>query len=274
MTQSRTTLLTAAVAITASLVAIHPAFAGGCSRGGHSSGHYSGHANSYHRYDNHYNGNHYHHQPVQRYNYSQAQYPPVQVIPQQVAPPPVQTIPQTVPSQQIAVGRQTAPAPQTQVIPAQVVQPSAPTTSVRQASVSNTAQPSAPAPSTGQVDVTQSALQALGGFAPPAETPAEQQTQTIAAPPAHVGIWRATIGNGSTVQLNLQADGRFSWEATNKSGDSSTFRGSYSVDSGSLTLKRSLDNQALAGSMTQKDSNSFTFQLSSSNAGALNFVRS
>ena len=117
-----------------------------------------------------------------------------------------------------------------------------------------------------------SALQALGGFAPPQSAPA--QTQTPAQTPAHVGNWTATLGNGARVQLTLQSDGNFSWVATNKTGSASSFSGRYTVGTGSLTLIRGNDNQQLGGSMTTSNSNTFSFKVAGNNAAAINFNRS
>ncbi len=127
-------------------------------------------------------------------------------------------------------------------------------------------QQAAPVQQQAPANAQTSALQALGGFAPPQTA----QVQT----PAHVGNWSATLGNGASVQLVLQADGSFSWSATNKSGNASTFQGSYTVGNGSLTLTRANDSQRLAGSMTTTSNNAFSFKLAGNNAAGINFTRS
>lgn len=125
-------------------------------------------------------------------------------------------------------------------------------------------------------DAERSALEALGGFAAPAETAPSEVTASAEAPsqPAHIGQWRAALPNGSSVQLTLQADGSFVWVATSKDGSNSSFEGTYSVGQASLILVRSSDNQKLTGAMTLTGSDGFSFQLNSKKAAALNFVRS
>jgi hypothetical protein len=91
---------------------------------------------------------------------------------------------------------------------------------------------------------------------------------------SYVGNWNAALGNGANVRLVLRADGSFSWSATNKTGNASTFRGTFSVGNGSLTLTRADDNQRLAGSMTTGSSNAFSFKMAGNNAANINFVRS
>ena len=124
-------------------------------------------------------------------------------------------------------------------------------------------------------DAIQSALLALGGFAPPQTAthdaavqalPTQQQTFT--------GSWTANLSNGARVQLLLQADGSFSWTAVNKDGQSSSFQGTYSMDNSSLSLSRSSDGQKLSGNLTNSDANKFSFKLSDAQASSLDFVRS
>ena len=136
-------------------------------------------------------------------------------------------------------------------------------------------------PAATSADVTStaelSALQALGGFAPPQaeSTAAAPQAQTVpAATPAHVGTWSASMPNGARVQLTLNPDGSFSWSAINSAGNASTFQGSYQFDGTTLTLNRSNDNQKLAGAMTFTSAGTFNFKLSDAQAGNLAFTRS
>ncbi len=75
------------------------------------------------------------------------------------------------------------------------------------------------------------------------------------------------------MRLNLQADGRFSWVATNKSGQTSTFQGAYTFGNGALTLIRSNDNQKLSGSITLAGNQSFIFKLSGAKDNGLSFAR-
>jgi len=126
-------------------------------------------------------------------------------------------------------------------------------------------------------DAQQSALQALGGFAPPQETtpaspePVQQTVQT--QQPSFTGTWTASLANGARVQLALQADGSFSWTAINKDGQSSVFQGIYNVENGSLSLTRNNDGQKLSGSVTTTGTNAFSFQLSVAQSSSLDFVR-
>lgn len=137
------------------------------------------------------------------------------------------------------------------------------------------------APVATSADVTStaelSALQALGGFAPPQaeSTAAAPQAQTVpAATPAHVGTWSASMSNGARVQLSLNGDGSFSWSAINSAGNASTFQGSYQFDGTTLTLNRSNDNQKLTGALTFTSAGTFNFKLSDAQAGNLAFTRS
>ncbi|TWT34306.1 hypothetical protein [Blastopirellula retiformator] len=136
------------------------------------------------------------------------------------------------------------------------------------------AQPQQQAP----VNAETSALEALGGFAPPAAQPEASQpvvTTPVATNdlPEHVGRWSANLANGAKIQLDLNANGSFSWSAINKSGSTSSFQGTYEINSGSLTLIRSTDNQKLAGSLQTSGANAFSFQLADNNAAKLQFVR-
>jgi hypothetical protein len=126
-------------------------------------------------------------------------------------------------------------------------------------------------------DAQESALQALGGFAPPqATTSASPETmqQTVQTPqPSFTGTWTASLANGARVQLALQADGSFSWTAINKDGQSSVFQGTYAVENGSLSLTRNNDGQKLSGTVTPTGTNAFSFQLSVAQSSSLDFVR-
>lgn len=189
------------------------------------------------------------------------QVPPQQFAPQQFAPQ--AGVPQAQP--QVAPQTQPTGVQNPATIPAQ--QPLRPVTAPTQTTAPQQAAPQQQqAPASAQV----SALQALGGFAPPAAAPETPAAQT----PVYVGTWTASLGNGAKVTLTLNADQTFNWSATNGSGVASTFSGSYSVANGSLTLNRSNDNQSLAGQMTQSQSNAFSFKVAGNNAAAINFARS
>ncbi len=240
MTGSRNTLLVAAITFTSAIAGVSTTEAGCHGSRGYSRGYSSHH---YHRQHHNYG------YVSPRYGYAQRQpihaVRPVQPVQQQLVQP------RPVAQQQLA--------PQQQQIPVQ--QPIAPTQpQVAPQQQAPVQQPQAPA------NARTSALQALGGFAPP---------QTAQAPtPAHVGNWTATLGNGASVRLVLQADGAFSWSATNKAGKASTFQGSYTVGNGSLTLTRGTDNQKLAGGMTTSGNDAFSFKLTGNNAAGINFTRS
>ena len=259
MTRSRNTLLVAAITLSSAIAGISTTEAGCHGSRGYSRG-YSSH--NYHRHHHNYG------YASPRYGYAQPQpihaVRPVQPVQQQfVQPQPVaqqQLAPQ---QQQIPVQQQIAPA-QPQVAPQQQLAPQQPV-----APVQSQVAPQQQAPvqqSQAPANAQTSALQALGGFAPPQTA----QVQT----PAHVGNWTATLGNGANVRLVLQADGAFSWSATNKAGNASTFQGSYTVGNGSLTLTRGTDNQKLAGGMTTSGNNAFSFKLTGNNAAGINFTRS
>ncbi|MEZ6040947.1 MAG: hypothetical protein R3C20_10600 [Planctomycetaceae bacterium] len=226
--------------------------------------------------------NHYSHsQPSYPYSqpvYSQPQpvyTPSQQVISQSTLPPVsgIQQLPQVQPQQQPQL-LPTQPQPQTQSV--QVAQAGlaqqqavAPTQQQVVAPTQQTVVNTPPSQST-VASAEMSALQALGGFAPPAPQTTNSPTSTV---PVHVGVWTASIGNNATVQLSLQADGSFEWIATNGSGGKSSFQGSFAVENGTLSLIRQSDNQKLAGSMTLSGNDSFSFKLSATNAAALEFKR-
>ena len=240
MTRSRNTLLVAAITFSSAIAGISTAEAGCHGSRGYSRG-YSSH--NYHR--------HHHNYGYASPQYSYAQPQPIHAV-RSVQPVQQQFVqPQPLAQQQLAPQQQQVPVQQ----PIAPVQPQV--APQQQAPVQ---QPQAPA------NTQTSALQALGGFTPP---------QTAQVPtPAHVGNWTATLGNGANVRLVLQADGSFSWSATNKAGNASTFQGSYAVGNGSLTLTRGTDSQRLAGSMTTSGNNAFSFKLTGNSAAGINFTRS
>ena len=242
MTRSRNTLLVAAITFSSAIAGISTAEAGCHGSRGYSRG-YSSH--NYHRH---------HH----NYGYASPQYSYAQPQPIHAVRPVQQQFVQSQPlaQQQLAPQQQQAPV-QPQIAPQQQAPVQPQIAPHQQAPVQ---QPQAPA------NTQTSALQALGGFTPP---------QTAQVPtPAHVGNWTATLGNGANVRLVLQADGSFSWSATNKAGNASTFQGSYAVGNGSLTLTRGTDSQRLAGSMTTSGNNAFSFKLTGNSAAGINFTRS
>ena len=101
--------------------------------------------------------------------------------------------------------------------------------------------------------------------------PVEQSQLSTSA--SHVGQWKASLANGSTVELALQADGSFVWVAVS-GGKTSSFRGTFTIQGGMLTLVRSSDNQKLAGAFTPIAGGKMNFKLSGAKDAGLNFSRS
>ncbi len=265
MALSSKTLMLAAVITLGALAAAQDAQAG-ChgSRGGYGGGYRGGYGGGYVRHSS----PSYNYAPS--YRYSQ----PVQTLPapqpQQFVQPQQQFAPQQTVAPQDQFAQQPAGVPQQQFAPQQqqqIAQQQNPAPQQQPAP-----QQTAPAP-TQAGNAQMSALQALGGFAPPQTAPTQSapvQNQT----PSYVGTWTATLGNGSTVRMTLQADGNFSWSATNKAGNVSSFSGQFTVGNGSLTLIRGNDSQKLAGSMTTSNQNAFSFKVAGNNTAAINFSRS
>ncbi|MEJ7595980.1 MAG: hypothetical protein WKF77_31100, partial [Planctomycetaceae bacterium] len=183
----------------------------------------------------------------------------------------MQQVPQQqVPQQQLQAGTAQAAAPQA-FAPQNATSPAAapaqtPVTAIPNGNVTANAPPAN--------DAQQSALQALGGFAPPQNASVQSAIEVPPAPQAtFTGAWTANLSNGARVQLSLQADGNFNWVAVNKDGQASSFQGTYSMENGSLSLSRSTDGQKLTGSMTPGGANNFSFKLSDAQASSLDFVR-
>jgi len=178
--------------------------------------------------------------------------------------------PQQLPQQQLQAGTAPAAAPQAFVpqnaVPAIAAPVQSPTGVAPNGNLS-----ASPAP---ENDAQQSALQALGGFAPPQNAAVQSAIDVPQTPQStFTGAWTASLSNGARVQLSLQADGNFSWVAVNKDGQASSFQGTYSIENGSLSLSRSTDGQKLTGSMTPSGANNFSFKLSDAQASSLDFVR-
>ncbi len=98
----------------------------------------------------------------------------------------------------------------------------------------------------------------------PAKTTASSEVK-------HVGTWQVTLPGNQAVQLELNADGSFSWTAS-KDGKSSRFQGQYRLEDKRLTLVRSTDLQQMAGSWISRG-DGFTFKLDGAANGGLNFNR-
>lgn len=277
MSFSRNTIFSAIFALSSLAMVAQDAQAcpprGGISRGYSSA--YSYRRPSYSRYTPTYSQPYSHVvRPVQPVITQPAVTQPLVQAPVQQAP--VQQVPvQQTPLQQVSQGQTLAPQqPVQQPLRPVNQQPAAP--QVQQPTVPQTQQPAAPQPNPATTPAAMSALQALGGFAPPQQTPAAPQAPATpqVSTPVHVGNWTATLGNGASVRLTLQNDGSFVWVATNQNGNASSFSGQYTVGNGSLTLNRSNDNQQLGGSLTISGNNAFRFKVAGNNAAEISFTRS
>lgn len=258
MKRSRNLALATLMALGTSLVFSQFVQAGGCSRGG------GGHRGGFHGGGRHFRSSISHRHIHNNYHApSYAVYPPSYPAPQPLLQPAAPAFPQSQPI---------ASAPQPQSVaggPVGIGQPEQPAiNSAHQSSVTTLS------PSTGSStgDAESSALDALGGFAPP--TDSAPDTRATTQPALYVGTWTANLKNGARVQLELEAAGRFRWVATSKNSRTSSFEGTYTVENGSLTLIRAEDNQKLAGNMNQNGENAFRFKLAgTTNAAALEFNR-
>ena len=167
------------------------------------------------------------------------------------------------------------PLAQQQPIQQPVAQPQAVQTAQTQPAQSQTAPVTTPQPQNAQPQNTgnaqQTALDMLSNFGgvetTPASTPAPQPQAFNG-----VGTWSANLSNGATVQLDMRADGSFTWTA-NKSGKQSTFGGTFTLNGQSLTLIRS-DSQKLSGNLLSPNTNGFTYKLDGVKDNGLQFSRS
>ena len=198
-------------------------------------------------------------QPQQQFQVQQQQQLPQQQLPQQ-----------QLPQQQLQAG--SAPVTAPQAFASQNAGPALAAPVQSPAGVApNGNLAASPAP---ENSAQQSALQALGGFAPPQNASVQSAIEVPQTPQlTFTGAWTASLSNGARVQLSLQADGNFSWVAVNKDGQASSFQGTYSMENGSLSLSRSTDGQKLTGSLTPSGANNFSFKLSDAQASSLDFVR-
>ncbi len=192
---------------------------------------------------------------------------------QQIARTPQAGVPTQASFQQSAVQQ---PARQTTVraqAPA-----TAPTNQLASVAKSAAAQTPAAKPAASAESSALQMLQSLG--TQPAKTTATASSATIpqfsAAPKstdqAHVGTWKVSLPNNQSVELLLQADGKFVWTAVSK-GNRKTFDGQYRLSNDRLTLVRSNDLQQMGGNWTGSE-NQFTFKLDGANNGGLSFKRS
>lgn len=92
--------------------------------------------------------------------------------------------------------------------------------------------------------------------APPVETPPAPAT-TSADASTLVGNWQAS-NQGAAIALNLQPDGKFTWDVNSK-GKERRLAGKYTLEDGRLTLAQT-DGGALVGTFAQNDENQFTFR--------------
>jgi len=109
-----------------------------------------------------------------------------------------------------------------------------------------------------------SALQALAAMGN------DTATSSPAASVPFSGNFVATVANGATIRLTLNADGTFAWQA-NKDGKASSFQGNFTMQNGTLSLNRA-DSQKLEGALTMGN-NGFALRLAGQTEMNLNFVR-
>lgn len=198
---------------------------------------------------------------------------PVQVA--QPQPVPQQTV-QSIPQQSVQNAPQGLP-PVVQrtasALPARVATQARPVTANVTRSTPPSTQSAAASPATTN-NAQMTALQLLAGLSsgqtqsqPAAPTPQPEQPAA-----GHVGNWTASLPNNTTVQLSLQADGTFAWNATSN-GKSSEFRGTFRLQNETLTLVRSSDNQQLVGTFTPSANGGFNFKLNGAKDSGLDFTR-
>lgn len=96
--------------------------------------------------------------------------------------------------------------------------------------------------------------------------------QPEVAIPSHVGVWQAKLPNSASVVLELRADRTFRWVATS-GGKTSSFAGSYTLETGRLRLQRSNDNGQLDGTWTANGTDANRFKVAGANDSGLEFVK-
>lgn len=139
--------------------------------------------------------------------------------------------------------------------------------------------PQSAAPSNSQQQAEASALQMLASLTSNETPESESSVQipeftaaTSQSVGTHVGSWKVDLPGKQSVELALNAEGRFSWTAT-KDGKSSSFQGQYRLEEGRLTLVRESDLQQMAGSWSGEGTK-FTFKLDGATTSGLAFQRS
>jgi hypothetical protein len=73
------------------------------------------------------------------------------------------------------------------------------------------------------------------------------------------GRWHAKGAGGSTIELNLQPDGKFTWTTAGQ-GAPKSFSGTYTTGSGLLTMA-STDGLAIVGRLNGASDGGFQFKL-------------
>lgn len=141
-----------------------------------------------------------------------------------------------------------------------------------QAPQTNGSMPAPMPPQGPAMSPEQQALEALGAFAPPQPGNNLMGSGLTVVQPL-IGSWVAQLANGASVRLNLQADGQFSWTATNAAGSTTSFSGRFTIAPEGLSLIRSGDNQTLSGATMLNGSDAFSFRLQGSNMPNLEFRR-
>ena len=121
---------------------------------------------------------------------------------------------------------------------------------------------------------TQSQAGRQADHPPPNPDPSQADTSSTSSPPPRdlTGHWKAKGAGGSTVELTLNPDGRFTWTAT-VNGQTRSFSGQYTVGGELLTLV-SDNGPAIVGRITGVG-DGFAFKLIGSGPGdpGLTFTR-
>lgn len=91
--------------------------------------------------------------------------------------------------------------------------------------------------------------------------------------PQHVGNFEGQMDGGVTVQLALLSDNTFQWIATDPSGISQQFTGTYSYERAKLKLRSRETKKTFAGEVVNLTENGFQFEPYKRGSSAISFVR-
>ncbi|OYP34905.1 hypothetical protein [Rhodopirellula sp. MGV] len=218
------------------------------------------------RYTGHYSGGYGYSRPANYSTNYSVPTPPIRYNPavsQQPSQP--QPLPQSAQSQRPAQAVNPVPAA------SNPPRPAAPQASQMPASQTAAQSPSQPVATQDAEASALAALAALAGVSASTPAPATSAPQPAAPVAGHVGTFRATLPSNLAVDLQLAADGTFSWTVDNN-GTPKSFSGQYRLEGGQLTLVRSTDLQKMAGTFVVQG-NGFKFTLDGANNGGLEFQR-